>query len=244
MTDTRERGCFCGCGKNAETGRWFVQGHDVTAAAALRAVEELRLPRHLVSLGFGPKRSVVEAAVREAGWVRCAGCAHVGPSANHACTADAPAGDPTSPEPGLDQEQELAPPAPASTSLAESGAAQGLWLPGADNPSWEAVPLHLRQQLRGPARELVSPVQGPLAARENRSLLSAVRAASRMRMTGAHWLLLLTAERESFGSPRSQRAQRLYAVLEQVAAQHAAPAENEGAGTQVRHVERTVRHLH
>ncbi|MGW0710531.1 hypothetical protein ACWD4G_32015 [Streptomyces sp. NPDC002643] len=197
--------------------------------------------------GASPERSVVEAAVREAGWVRCPACAHVGPSANHACTADAPAGDrsPTSPEPGLDQEQELAPPAPAATSLAEYGAAaQGLGLPGADHPSWEAVPLHLRQQLRGPARELVSPVQGPLAARENRSLLSAVRAASRMRMTGAHWPLLLTADRESFGSPRSQRAQRLYAVLEQVAAQHAAPAENEGVGPQARHVERTVRNLH
>jgi hypothetical protein len=52
-------------------GRWFVQGHDVTAAAALRAVEDLRLPHQLAVLGFGPERSVVEAAVREAGWVRC-----------------------------------------------------------------------------------------------------------------------------------------------------------------------------
>ncbi|MFE0135429.1 hypothetical protein ACFWY6_28220 [Streptomyces sp. NPDC059037] len=117
-------------------------------------------------------------------------------------------------------------------------------LPGADDSTWEAVPLHLRQQLRGPAHQLVSPVQGPLKARENRRLLSAVRAASRMRMTGAHWILLLTTSRESFGSPRSQRAQLLYAVLEQVAAQHAAPAEDEGAGPQVRHVERTVRQLH
>ncbi|MFD5344817.1 hypothetical protein ACFWJY_13890 [Streptomyces anulatus] len=83
MTEKRERGCFCGCGKSAETGRWFVQGHDATAAAALRAVEELRLPRQLVSLRFGPERSVVEAAVREAGWVRCPGRAYVGPSASH-----------------------------------------------------------------------------------------------------------------------------------------------------------------
>jgi hypothetical protein len=51
-------------------GRWFVQGHDVTAAAALRAVEDLRQPHQLAVLGFGPERSVVEAAVREAGWVR------------------------------------------------------------------------------------------------------------------------------------------------------------------------------
>lgn len=94
-------------------------------------------------------------------------------------------------------------------------------LPGADDPTWEAVPLHLRQHLRGPAHELVSPARGPLAARENRRLLSAVRAASRMRMTGAHWTLLLTADRESFGSPRSQRAQLLYEVLEQVAVEQA-----------------------
>jgi hypothetical protein len=30
--------CFCGCGGEAEIGRWFVRGHDITAAAALRAV--------------------------------------------------------------------------------------------------------------------------------------------------------------------------------------------------------------
>ncbi|MFF4978542.1 hypothetical protein ACFY3O_00490 [Streptomyces sp. NPDC001046] len=86
------------------------------------------------------------------------------------------------------------------------------------------MPLHLRQRLRGPAHDLVSPARGPLAARENRTLLSAVRAASRMRMTGAHWIVLLTAGRKSFGSPRSQRAQLLYAVLEQVAAQQAVRA--------------------
>jgi hypothetical protein len=45
-----------------------------------------------------------------------------------------------------------------------------------------------------------------------------------MRMTGAHWTLLLTTDRESFGSRRSQRAQLLYAVLEQVAAEHALPS--------------------
>ncbi|WP_328373079.1 hypothetical protein OG800_49635 (plasmid) [Streptomyces sp. NBC_00445] len=236
MTETRERGCFCGCGENAEVGRWFIQGHDVTAAAALRAVEELRLPRQLVAAGFGPEHSVVEAAVREAGWVRCPGCAYVGPSAHHTCT-DASAGDqsPSSPEPGLDQEHELALPGPATALLAESGAAQGRLLPGAADPTWETVPLHLRQQLRRPAQELVSPARGPLAARENRRLLSAVRAAAGMRMTGAHWLLLLTTGRKTFGSPHSQRAQALYAALEQVAVQHAAPAEDEVADPVVRH---------
>lgn len=223
-------------------GRWFVPGHDVTAAAALRAVEELRLPHQLMSLGFGPERSVVEAAVREAGWVRCPGCAYVGPSATHSCTADTPAGDqfPASPEPGLEQSQEPVPMNPAAASLAESGAAQDRLLPGADDPTWQAVPLHLRQQLRGPAHQLVSPAQGPLKAPKNRHLLSAVQAASRMRMTGAHWTLLLTTSRKSFGGPRSQRAQRFYEALEQVAAEHTAPAL---ASPQVRQGERTVRHL-
>ncbi|MFF4509020.1 hypothetical protein [Streptomyces sp. NPDC001401] len=107
--------------------------------------------------------------------------------------------------------------------LAESGATKGRLLPGADDPTWEAVPLHLRQQLRGPAQELVSPARGPLATRENRPALSAVRAASRMGMTDAHWTLLLTTDRQAFGSPHSQRAQALYAALEQVAAQHPTP---------------------
>ncbi|WP_063736969.1 hypothetical protein [Streptomyces sp. RTd22] len=111
---------------------------------------------------------------------------------------------------------------------------EGRLLPGAADPIWEAVPLHLRQQLRGPAHELVSPAQGPLKAQERRPLLSVVRAASRMRMTGAHWILLLTTDRQAFGSPRSRRAQRLYAVLEQVAAQHVAPDGDQGAGPAVR----------
>ncbi|RAJ48581.1 hypothetical protein K376_07083 [Streptomyces sp. PsTaAH-130] len=235
VTEKTQRGCFCGCGENVEMGRWFTPGHDVTAAAALRAVEELRLPHQLVSAGFGPERSVVEAAVREAGWVRCPGCAYVGPPANHSCT-DAPVSghSPSSPEPGLDQEHECALPGPATARPAESGAAQGRLLPGAADATWETVPLHLLQQLRVPAQELVSPARGPLAARENRRLLSAVRAAAGMRMTGAHWLVLLTTDRKTFG-PRSQRAQSLYAVLEQVAGQHAAPAEDEGAAHGVQH---------
>ena len=221
MTETRTnqstRGCFCGCGEEAEVDGWFAQGHDVTAAAALCAVEDLRLAHQLVSLGYGPERSVVQTAVEEAGWVRCPGCTYVGPSAAHTCTADAPAGD-----------------QPPAAELAESGAAQGRLLPAAADPIWEAVPLHLRQQLRVPAQLLVSPAQGPLAARENRHLLSAVRAASRMKMTGAHWILLLTTSRQAFGSPRSQRARAFYETLEQVAAQHAAPAGDQGAAPAVR----------
>lgn len=48
-----------------------------------------------------------------------------------------------------------------------------------------------------------------------------------MEMTGARWLLLLTIGREVFGSSRSQRAQRPYEALEQVA-QRAVPARNRG----------------
>ncbi|MFJ4327423.1 hypothetical protein ACIP3A_30515 [Streptomyces tricolor] len=41
-----------------------------------------------------------------------------------------------------------------------------------------------------------------------------------MRMTGTYWLLLLTTEREVFGSRRGQRLGRLCEVLEQILAQH------------------------
>ncbi|MDT0614992.1 hypothetical protein [Streptomyces lancefieldiae] len=204
-------------------GKWFVAGHDLIATDALRAVEDLRLPLRLMSLGFGPDRSVVQMAAALTGWVPCPGCACVGTSAAHTCAVGAPVDDrpPAASEPGLEQTPGPVPPGPVAAPLAESGAAQGRLLPGADDPTWEAVPLHLRQQLRGPAHDLVSPARGPLAARENRTLLSAVRAASRMRMTGAHWIVLLTADRKSFGSPRSQRAELLYEVLEQVAVEQA-----------------------
>jgi hypothetical protein len=199
-----QRRCFCGCGEDVGTDGWFAPGHDALAVAALRAVEELRLPHQLMSLGFGPERSVVQTAIEEAGWVRCPGCLYIGPPAAHTCTADAPAGD----QP------------PAAASLATAGAARGRLVLGADDPGWETVPLYLRQELRGHAQLLVSPTRGPLAARENRRLLSAVKAAARMQLTGAHWTLLLTTGREAFGGPRSQRASALYAALEQVAAQH------------------------
>ncbi|GAA4782075.1 hypothetical protein GCM10023220_00720 [Streptomyces ziwulingensis] len=205
--------------------KWFAAGHDVIASAALRTVEDLRLPLRLVSLGFGPERSVVQMATALLGWVPCPGCTDIGTTATHICAAGAAADDRAlaTPEPGLQAAREPASPAPAAAMLAKSGPARGRLLPGADDPTWEAVPLHLRQRLRVPAHGLVSPARGMLTARENRPLLSAVRAASRMRMTGAHWIVLLTADRESLGS-RSQRAQLLYAVLEQVAAQQAVRA--------------------
>ncbi|ANP53601.1 hypothetical protein AVL59_32280 [Streptomyces griseochromogenes] len=239
--------CFCGCGEEAEIGRWFVLGHDITAAAALRALQGMKLPQRLVTAGFGPGRSVVQAAVEEAGWVRCAGCSYAGTPANLAahtragsCTADAPADEQQPPARPDSQSAVPEPAGPAGRTRsgraaassaapvpAESGAARGRLLPGADAPSWEKVPLHLRQQLRGAAYQLVTPVQGPLKKPENRRLLSAVRAAGRMRMTGAQWLLLLTAPREAFGSPRSQRARALYEALEHVAAEHTEHTESD-----------------
>lgn len=252
MTDTRKirlvptGDCFCGCGAEAEIGRWFVRGHDITAAAALRALQGMKLPQQLVSLGFGPERSVVQTAVDEAGWVRCPGCAYAGTPANLAahtragsCAAGAPGDEQQphaqpEPEPGAEPAgAEQGPAAPAGSAApapvrAESGAARGRLLPGADDPSWEEVPLHLRQHLRGPAHQLVTPVQGVLKKPGSRRLLAAVRAAGRMRVTGAQWLLLLTARREDFGSSRSQRARALYEVLEQVA-EHLAPAAEQDA---------------
>ncbi|GLF98036.1 hypothetical protein [Streptomyces yaizuensis] len=232
--------CFCGCGGEAGIGRWFVLGHDITAAGALRAVEGgLSLPQRLVEAGFGPERSVVDHAVNEAGWVRCGGCVYAGTPAGlaaHTRTGSCTAGKSPSARGGEGAGAVMPQPAaarglppgeagsPAAGSVppvrAEAGAARGLLLPGEDDPSWEGVPLHLRQALRGAAHHLVTPVAGPLKAREQRRVLSAVRAAVRMRMTGAHWLLLLTTEREALGSPRSARADAFCRVLMQILAGH------------------------
>lgn len=85
MTETKKKrlvptgDCFCGCGAEVGIGRWFVPGHDITAAGALRAVEGgLSLPQRLVEAGFGPERSVVQEAVDQSGWVRCERCSYAG----------------------------------------------------------------------------------------------------------------------------------------------------------------------
>ncbi|MEV7157262.1 hypothetical protein AB0N77_21985 [Streptomyces misionensis] len=103
---------------------------------------------------------------------------------------------------------------------AETGAARGRLLPGEEDPSWGEVPLHLRQALRVSAHQLVTLARGSLKAKEQRRVLSALRAAERMQMTGAHWRLLLTTEREAFGSTSSARAGALYEVLERILAEH------------------------
>ncbi|MFJ4700446.1 hypothetical protein ACIP5N_22295 [Streptomyces sp. NPDC088768] len=101
----------------------------------------------------------------------------------------------------------------------ETGAAEGRVLAGAEDPVWGEVPLHLRQSLRGIARQLVTPVRGVLREPEQRRVLSAVRAAERMKLSGAHWVLLMTTGREAFGGSGSAMAGAFYKALEQVLAE-------------------------
>lgn len=254
MTETKKKrlvptgDCFCGCGAEVGIGRWFVPGHDITAAGALRAVEGgLSLPQRLVEAGFGPERSVVQEAVDQAGWVRCERCSYAGAPAGLAthiragsCASPEAGGGggggegdgAVTPEPAAGQTAPLRDAGPSEAGSAppvraQTGPARGRVLPGEDDPFWGEVPLHLRQALRGPAHQLVTPVRGPLKAKEQRRVLSAVRAAERMRMTGAHWLLLLTTEREAFGSTSSARAGAFYGVLEQILAEYLPPAQDQ-----------------
>lgn len=76
--------CWCGCGREIGLGRFFAQGHDKVAEAALMAVRyEASVPRLLAEHGFGPDKSVTEAAVAEGGWEVCPrGCGYVGAPAS------------------------------------------------------------------------------------------------------------------------------------------------------------------
>ncbi|MFE7485175.1 hypothetical protein [Streptomyces sp. NPDC057552] len=129
-------------------------------------------------------------------------------------------------EPADDAPSEPADSSPTSTSasassgsVVETGAAEGRLLAGADDQVWGEVPLHLRQSLRGIARQLVTPVRGALREPEQRRVLSAVRAAERMKLSGAHWVLLMTTGREAFGGSGSAMAGAFYKALEQVLAE-------------------------
>ncbi|MFJ1662591.1 hypothetical protein [Streptomyces anthocyanicus] len=116
---------------------------------------------------------------------------------------------------------------PAPRVEAAAGAARGLLLPAPHDPSWATVPLPLRQSLRMTAHHLVTPAPRALKTKTHRHVLAAVRAAQRMRMTGAHWLVLLTTERKVFGSPDSTPADAFYGVLEQILAQHPPAQDNQ-----------------
>ncbi|MFF9436685.1 hypothetical protein ACF1BP_23465 [Streptomyces sp. NPDC014735] len=264
MTETRKKrllptgDCFCGCGGEAGIGRWFVFGHDITAAGALRAVEGgLSLPQRLVEAGFGPERSVVQEAVESAGWVRCERCAYAGTPAGLAAhlrgggcdgAGEEPEG-PGVPADGLADEGQdgtgqegggrTSPVAAAAGAgeragggrgesagpvRVETGPARGLLLPGPDDGVWKSVPMHLRTHLQVAAQRLMSPEPPVLREKGNAPVRYALRAAAARRLAGRHWLVLLAEARESYGSARSERARKVFEVLEQVVADYLAPA--------------------
>ena len=124
--------CFCGCGQPAELGRFFVRWHDATAAAALRALMNGSVAASLVAAGFGPDRSVVQAAVDRAGWMQCPDCAYAAASAAklqaHQCPAGpgGPGRHDTPAAVGPRPEKAAAPAPPAGTGpLPDAREAQG-----------------------------------------------------------------------------------------------------------------------
>ncbi|MFJ6752352.1 hypothetical protein ACIQNI_29835 [Streptomyces sp. NPDC091266] len=234
-------------------------GHDITAAAALRAVQGgVTLPERLVESGFGPERSVVQEAVDRAGWARCAGCAYAGAPAGLAAHVrgggcegagrvesgpdGVPVGGVQAAGVAVEELPAAAAPLPAAEDRTggsggpgvgdgdaglvrvEAGVARGLLLPGPDDGLWREVPLPLRQDVMVAAHRLVSPEPAVLREKGNAPVRYALRAADGRRMGGKHWLALLGAPRESFGSARSERARRVFEVLEQVVADFVAPA--------------------
>ncbi|MEY9842883.1 hypothetical protein [Streptacidiphilus sp. EB103A] len=155
--------CFCGCGGQAGIGRWFVRGHDITAAAALRALEGRSLAEQLVAAGYGPDRSVVDEAVAKAGWQRCPRCSYAGSPAALAahgreCAGAAPAEEP----PAAAGRQPSAPPAPVEP--AGTGASEQVEDPepvGDAQPAGRALPqeagLEVERGTSGAAWDLLVP---------------------------------------------------------------------------------------
>ena len=77
--------CWCGCGAETGIGSFFARGHDKIAEAALIAAEYGgTVPKLLAAHGYGPDKSVTEAAVTGGGWVRCSvkDCPYVGAEAS------------------------------------------------------------------------------------------------------------------------------------------------------------------
>jgi hypothetical protein len=75
--------CWCGCGKEVGLGKFFAQGHDKIAEAALMAARyEASVPRLLAEHGYGPANSVTAAAIADGGWEQCAGCTYAGAPAS------------------------------------------------------------------------------------------------------------------------------------------------------------------
>jgi hypothetical protein len=77
--------CFCGCGKSVGYGRLFAQGHDKMAEAAFIAVHHGgSVAQLLKEHGYGPDKSITQAAVEAGAWERCiyGGCDYVGAPAS------------------------------------------------------------------------------------------------------------------------------------------------------------------
>jgi hypothetical protein len=67
--------CWCGCGTEVGDRSLFARGHDKLAGAALEAAEyEAQVARMLAAHGYGPGRSVTQAAVDTGRWERCGTC--------------------------------------------------------------------------------------------------------------------------------------------------------------------------
>src|ERR1044072_1823720 len=72
-----------GCGPPTGIGRFFARGHDKTAEAALLAVRyDSSVARLLHHHGYGPDRSVLDAAVKGDVWKTCPHCEYAGAPAS------------------------------------------------------------------------------------------------------------------------------------------------------------------
>jgi hypothetical protein len=75
--------CWCGCSTTVNIGSFFARGHDKVAEAALLAVRyESSVARLLDHHGFGPNKSVLDAAVEGGGWEECPHCEYTGAPAS------------------------------------------------------------------------------------------------------------------------------------------------------------------
>lgn len=212
--------CFCGCARETQLGKFFVRGHDITATAALRAVEGgLSLAERLHAQGFGPERSVVSAAVDQADWHRChtESCDYAGTRSGLAAHQQ------RSQHLASDDLVEL--PVSSASSLDEIPC-QGAFeddQPAVEDdaetepsfPSGESL-----QPLRMTVHRLVTPESPHLREKSRRPLLYALRAADRGRLSDAHWKVLQAATRADLGSRRSTRADAVFAALQNLTATH------------------------
>lgn len=77
--------CWCGCRNEVGLGKFFSQGHDKVAEAALIAARyEGSVARLLNEHDFGPEldRSVMQAAVDDGNWIICPYCEYTGAPAS------------------------------------------------------------------------------------------------------------------------------------------------------------------